>query len=84
MGDQKPVNAVTQRLMTLLLSIFFWGCVCVWSDRNVPDTSTTGSAALEKRKSDLLDFYLKVDELTPGSESATILLTPIHHFHLYL
>ncbi|PPQ78283.1 hypothetical protein CVT25_011742 [Psilocybe cyanescens] len=25
---------------------------------NVPDTSTTGAAALEKRKSDLLDFYV--------------------------
>lgn len=28
--------------------------------RNVPDTSTTGAAAMEKRHSDLLDFYVAV------------------------
>lgn len=28
--------------------------------RNVPDYSTSGSKALEKRKSDLLDFYVAV------------------------
>lgn len=82
-GRSKTNQCDNPKTHDALAFYFFFG-VCVCADRNVPNTSTTGSAALEKRKSDLLDFYLKVDELTPGSESATILLTPIHHFHLYL
>lgn len=28
--------------------------------RNVPDNSTSGASAIEKQKSDLLDFYVAV------------------------
>jgi len=43
--------------------------------RNVPDTSTTGAAALEKRKSDLLDFYVAVC-------CRTFLTRPDSQYHL--
>jgi hypothetical protein len=33
----------------------------LWGGRwNVPDTSRSGAAAIEKQKNDILDFYVKV------------------------